>query len=64
MSGFDRWLHEEPDEGEGDEEERAFVHQLANDSFAFMDEIAAERQGVTPEEIRRQYWRGRRRRTS
>lgn len=64
VSGFDRWLDEESDEVEVSEEEEAFVDRLANDSFAFMDEIAAERRGVTAEEIRRGYWRGRRRRTS
>jgi hypothetical protein len=59
VSGLDRWLDEEPDEDAVGEQEQAFVDRLANDPFAFIDEIAAERRGVTAEEIRRGYWRGR-----
>jgi hypothetical protein len=59
LAGFD------PDEeDETDDREERFVERLGSDPFAFLDQLVAEKQNVPggADEVRRGYWRGRRRR--
>ena len=59
-----RWLaspvRDDSDETR-DEGEEEFVRKLASDPFQFMDELAAERRGISVRELRAGYLRGRRR---
>jgi hypothetical protein len=56
LQGFGK----DDEEDASDEGEEAFVRKLAADPFAFMDDLAAERRGISADELRRRYFRGRR----
>jgi hypothetical protein len=55
LGGFGEERSRDPDE----EFEREGLERLANDAFGWLDEVAAERRGISVEELRLGYLRGR-----
>lgn len=60
MSYFDAWLGQETDEELLAKSDREGLERLASDPFAWLDEFVADRRGISVDELRLGYLRGKR----